>query len=107
MYLCKEQTLKIQSVHAVQFGYVYPVDFHNDRRRWLFGFVHHHKGDSDNLHNHPVHSASHPLKKTLEDITNAAARNSALKPTEIAQGKGVGYVPGVVDQACTNLESLV
>ena len=88
----------------MQFGYVYPVDFHNDRRRWLFGFVHHHKGDSNNLHNHPVHSASYPLKKTLEDITNAAARNSALKPTEIAQGKGVGYVPGVVDQACTNLE---
>ena len=64
----------------------------------------HHKGDSDNLPNHPVHSALHPLKKTLEDITNTAARNSALKPTEIAQGKGVGYVPGVVDEACTSLE---
>ena len=67
----------------------------------------HHKGDSDNLPNHPVHSALHPLKITLEDITNAAARNSALKPTEIAQGKGVGYAPGVVDEACTSLERAV
>ncbi len=66
--------------------------------------MHHHKGGSDNQHDHPVYSASHPLKKTLEDITNAAARNSALKPSEIAQGKGLGYVPGVVDKACANLE---
>jgi len=29
-----------------------------------------------------------------------------LKPAEIAQGKGIGYVPGVVDQACTNLERI-
>ena len=52
---------------------------------------------------HPVHLASHPLKKTLEDITNAAARNSALKPTEIAQG---WICTGVVDQACKNLEKV-
>jgi len=60
------------------------------------------QGGSDKRHDH--HSALHPLRKTLEDITNAAARNSALKPAEIAQGEGIGYVPGVVDQACTNLE---
>ncbi len=88
----------------VQLGYVYPVDIQNDRRRWLFAFVHHHKGSNDNLHKHRTYSASHPLTKTLEDITNAAAKNSGLKPTEIAQGKGVGYVPGVVDKSCANLE---
>ena len=90
----------------VQFGYIYPVDFSNDRQRWLFGFVHHHNGGCDNLHDHPMYSASHPLNKTLKDITKTVARNNALKPAEIAQGKGIGYVPDVVGQACTNLERI-
>ena len=49
----------------VQFGSVYPVDYLNDHRRWTLGFARQPKGPLNNLHNHLIHSSSHPLSKTM------------------------------------------
>ena len=90
----------------VQFGYVYPVDHQGDHRRWILGFVRQAKGPLTNLHNHPVHSPSHPLSKTVEDISNAAKANVTLKPSDISRGKGLGYIPAAVDKACASMDKI-
>ena len=89
----------------VQFGYICPEDA-QDHRRWILGFVRQPKGPSKNLHNHPIHSSSHPLTKTMEDIHNAATSNTALKPSDVSKGKGLGYIPAAVDRACANLDRI-
>ena len=86
----------------VQFGYICPEDV-QDHRRWILGFVRQPKGLSNNLHiNHSIHSSSHPLTKTIEDIHNAATANTTLKPSDVSKGKGLGYIPAAVDRACAN-----
>ena len=89
----------------MQFGYICPEDS-QDHRRWILGFVRQPKGPSNNLHNHPIHSSSHPLAKTLEDIHSAATSNTALKPSDVSKGKGLGYIPAAVDRACANLDRI-
>ena len=84
---------------AVQFGYICPEDA-QDHRRWILGFVRQPKGSSKNLHNHPIHSSSHPLTKIMEDIHNAATSNIVLKPSDVSKGKELGYIPVAVDRAC-------
>ena len=65
------------------------------------------KSPSDNLHNNPIHSSSHSLSKTMEDMHNAATANTTLKPLDLSQGKGIGYIPTVVDnKACANLDRI-
>ena len=68
----------------VQFGYIWPEDV-QDHRRWILAFVRQPKGVSNILHNHSIHSSSHPLCKTKEDIQNAATANTTLKPSEVSK----------------------
>ena len=82
----------------VQFGYIYPVDHQRDHHRWILGFVRQSKGPSSNLHNHLIHSSSHPLSKTVEDIHKPAMANMTLKPSDVSRGKGLGYIPAAVDK---------
>ena len=73
---------------------------------YVLGFVRQPKGVSNNLHNHDIHSSSHPLAKTMEDIHNAATANTTLKPSDVSKGKGLGYIPAAVDRACANLDRI-
>ena len=89
----------------VQFAYIYP-DNSNDRRRWILAFVRQPKGPKESLHNHDVHSSSHLLAKTQEDISEAAVANISLKPSEVCRGKGLGYIPAAVDRASASIERI-
>ena len=98
-----QKTNSKDSKCPVQFTYVYPKIFQEDKRRWILGFVHQQKEATENLHNHPLHSASHLLKQSVEDITAATKLNPNLKPTDVASGKALGYVLGSVDKAGVHL----
>ena len=89
----------------VQFAYIYPIDS-DDHRRWILAFVRQPKGSKESLHNHEVHSSSHLLTKTQEDIKEAAIANIALKPSEVCRGKGLGYIPAAVDRASASVERI-
>jgi len=75
MLCCKKQT---QKSHDVQ-GYVNPVD----EGGWISTPPQ--KGGSENQHVHPMYPTPRPLKVTIKDITNVAARNSAFKPAKFVQ----------------------
>ena len=87
----------------VQFAYLFPKNDTADKRRWIFGFVRQQKENASNLHNHAIHGASHLLSATKQNILKASQLNSTLTPMEVAQGKGIGYIPGTVDQAGVHL----
>lgn len=40
----------------------------------------------------------------MEHIHNAATTSTALKPSNVSKGKGLGYIPAAVDRACANLD---
>ena len=42
----------------------------------------------------------------MEDIHNAATSNTALKPSDVSRGKGLGYIPAAVDRACADLDRI-
>ena len=86
----------------VQFAYLFPKNT-DDKRRWIFGFVRQQKENTNNLHNHAIHGASRLLSATKQNIANAAQLNPTLTPMEVAQGKGIGYIPGTVDHAGAHL----
>ena len=64
------------------------------------------QGSKGSLHNHNVHTSSHLLTKTQEDIQSAAVANVSLKPSEISRGKGLGYIPAAVDRASANMDRI-
>ena len=74
-----------------------------DKRRWIFGFVRQQKECTNNLHSHAIHGASHLLSATKQHIVKAAHLNPTLTPLEVAQGKGIGYIPGTADHAGAHL----
>ena len=101
MPLCKTNTK--DSKCSVQFAYTFPKEHVEDKRRWIFGFVRQQKELVINLHSHSIHRASHLLSTTKQNIIRAAQLNPVLTPLEVAQGKGIGYIPGTVDQAGAHL----
>ena len=87
----------------VEFAYFYPQNFRSDHRRWLAGFVKQQKEPQFNLHNHPIHGSSKVCSKVKEVISNAAALNPSIRPSEIAKGVEVPIIPGAIDKASNHL----
>ena len=87
----------------VEFAYVYPIAVRTDHCRWLTGFVRQQKGLDSNLHNHPIHDSSKLCSKVKEVISNAAALNPSIRPSEIARGVGVPVLPGAIDKASNHI----
>ena len=57
------------------------------------------KGPSENAHNHPLHSATKISQCVRERISNAVSANPSLTTSDIAQGKGLGFLPSAADDA--------
>ena len=82
--------------------YIYPEDT-NDKRRWIGGLIRCPKGSRENLHNHSVPPPSGIAQCIKEKISKAVQLNPTLKPSDIACGKGVGFVPSAMDGASSHL----
>lgn len=90
----------------VQIAYIYPKVLSDDHRWWLFAFIRHQKFPTDTLHNHPISNSSKICSKVKEMIAKATEINPTLKPNEIAKGKGLSAIPGVIDKASNHLGKL-
>ena len=101
----KEKLVKtnIKCPCPVDFAYLYPKDCATDHRHWVLGFIHHQKQPVDNLHNHEIHNASKMCSMVKETIRDVAVLNPTIKPSELAKGKGVPYIPGAVDRGSSHL----
>ena len=73
-----------------------------DSRRWFGGIVRCQKAPAGNLHNHEIHAPSRIAQCIKEKITDAISANPALTPSEIACGKGLGFIPSAVDGASSH-----
>ena len=82
----------------VEFAYLFPENS-NDNRRWIFALVRNQKEPMINLHSHAIHGPTKIAKCVQENISRAVSLNSTLTPIDISQGKGLEFVPGVVDKA--------
>ena len=87
----------------VEFGYLYPKNYEDDHRRWILGFVRQQKEPTSNIHNHPVHAAAKMCSKVKECIAEVTSVNPTIKPSDIAKGKGIPFVPSAIDQASAHI----
>ena len=87
----------------VEFVYIHPKEFEStDNRRWFGGIIRSQKAPSENLHNHKVHSSTKIAQCVKEKINDAISANPTLTPSEIACGKGVGFIPSAIDLASSH-----
>ena len=86
----------------VEFVYIHPKDT-TDNRRWFGGIVRCDKEVTDNYHNHKIHAASKIAECVKSRISNAVSANPALTPSEVASGKGIGFLPSAVDDASCHM----
>ena len=89
----------------MEFVYIRPKA-KDDNRRWIAGLVHCQKGSADNLHNHPLHGATKIAGCTKSKITEAVHINPSLTALDIAQGKGLPFIPSAVDRASSHIGKL-
>ena len=73
-----------------------------DKRRWFGGLVRCQKSATDNLHNHKLHAANRTAQCIKERIGAAVSTNPALTPSDIACGKGIGFIPSAIDGASSH-----
>lgn len=85
----------------VEFVYIYGEDS-QDKRKWIGGLIRCPKGSSQNLHNHCVPPPAAIAQCIKEKISKAVLLNPTLKPSDIACGRGVGFVPSAVDGASSH-----
>ena len=76
----------------MEFIYIHPRDA-TDKRCWFGGLVRCQKTASDNLHNHKFYAANKIAQCVKERIGAAISANPALTPTDVACGKGIGFIP--------------
>ena len=86
----------------VELVYIYPEDS-NDNRRWIGGLIRCPKESVENLHNHRMPPLSAIAQCIKEKNSTAVQLNPTLKSSDIACGKGVGFVPTAVDSASSHL----
>ena len=100
---CPHHNTELQKTHdcPVEFVYIHPKDS-SDGRRWFGGIVRSQKAPTENLHNHKVHGSTKIAQCVKEKINDAIIANPALTPSEIACGKGIGFIPSAVDQASSH-----
>ena len=82
---CCQHPLKRTKECPVLFFYVWPED-PNDNRRWLTGIVRSGDLQSQNLHNHPMHSETKIPAKVNSDLRRALVDNPHLKTSDIIVG---------------------
>ena len=58
---------------------------------------------SENILNHPMPRPSTVCSMVKAVIQQSTSSNSSLKPSQVAQGKGVPFVLGVVDEASSHI----
>ena len=97
----KENLVRSESC-PVQFVYIYPEDS-VDRRQWLGGIVRNQKEAAKNLHNHSLHGSTKISQFVKDNISAAESLNPSLQPNDVANGKGIPFVPSAVDAACSHL----
>ena len=74
----------------------------NDDRHWILALFRNQKELKINLHSHAIHGPTKTAKCVQENISRAGSLNSTLAPIDRSQGKGLEFVPGVVDKASTH-----
>ena len=89
----------------VEFVYIRPKA-KDDNRRWIAGLVRCQKGSTDNLNNHPLHGATKIADCIKSKITEAVHINPSLTASDIAQGKGLPFIPSAVDGASSHIGKL-
>ena len=57
------------------------------------------RGPSENTHNHLLHSATKISQCVRERISNAVSTSPSLTTSDIAWGKGLGFLPSAADDA--------
>ena len=87
----------------VEFVYIFPQKFHEDHRRWIGGIIRAEKCTTSNLHNHALHGCIKISQCVKDKIATAVTLNPALTPTDVAAGKGMGFIPSAVDVASSHL----
>ena len=85
----------------VEFVYIRPKA-KDGNRRWIDGLVCCQKGSTDNLHNHPLHGATKIAGYAKSKITDVHI-NQSLTASDIAQGKGLPFIPSAVDGASSHI----
>ena len=100
---CPNHNTELQKTFdcPVEFVYIHPKNS-SDNRRWFGGIVRSQKAPIENLHNHKIHGSTKIAQCVKEKINNAISANPALTPSEIACGKGIGFIPSAVDQASSH-----
>ena len=86
----------------VELVYIYPEDG-NDNCQWIGGLIRCPKESVENRHNHPMPPPSAIAQCIREKNSTAVQLNPTLKLSDIACGKGVGFVPSAVDSASSHL----
>ena len=97
---CQKHNAPLERTHdcPVEFVYIHPKDG-SDRRRWIGGIVRCQKSPTENFHNHKIHPANKIAQCVKEKIGHAISVNPTLTPSDIASGKGLGFIPSAVDGA--------
>ena len=100
---CPEHNIALEKTYhcPVVFIYMYPKSS-ADSRHWFGGIVRCQKAPAGNLHNREIHAPSRITQCIKEKITDAISANPALTPSEIACGKGLGFIPSAVDGASSH-----
>ena len=100
---CPKHNIPLQKTSdcPVEFVYIYPKE-RADGRRCFGGIVRCQKSPSENLHNHKIHAANKISQSVKEKISDAISSNPALTPSDIACGKGLGFIPSAVDGASSH-----
>jgi len=88
----------------VEFVYIYPQDYEKDNRRWTEGIVQNQKDETNNLHNYELHGAFKICNLVQDKIIGDAVQyNWSITPTDVSQGKGIGFIPSAIDTASAHL----
>ena len=65
------------------------------------------KDPSDNLHNHLLHEATKISQCINSKIDSAVTADPSLTPSDIASGKGLGFLPAAVENRDTRTYLLI
>ena len=87
---------EVHEICPVEFAYVFPLKIESDHRRWVFGFVRQQKSVALKLRSHLIPGPSKMACIVKATIQQSAFMDPQLKLSQIAQGKGIPFFPGVV-----------
>ena len=87
----------------VEFAHNFPNNCDSDNRRWIMGYIRQQKLPTINLHNHAIPRGTKMCSFVKKAIQQSASINPQLRANQIAQGKGLPFIPGAVDSASTHI----